>query len=282
MKTKLHKIIILLITMMFCAVAANADETAPKDTTKPKETKVETDVENLKEKKSEEEKKQKKVSGSISAGGLFNSGNIEKIEAKSAGLLTVADSSLEFMLEARYAYSESDHKTKNNGFDLRSKIDFMPYRKWNPLIAIEFTHNAYKGYHFRQATVVGAKYNIYSKPKVCAYSISLAALHDVVNYTEDEKRLDDKAFRLSLRPKIKQQIGPAVYLIEKFFYQPEFNDFKNYLIKNETEIECKITKIFFLSICYEYDYRSVLPPVKEGQTYEYSDHSLEVALKIKL
>ncbi len=194
----------------------------------------------------------------------------------------MADSTLEFVMGGKYTYSESEHKTKNNGIELNSKVDFMPYRKWSPLIAFEYLHNAYKGYNYRLDVVAGAKYNIRSKPKVYDYSISLAGLYDVVDYTDDKKTLDDNAFRLSLRPKVKQQIGPAVYLVEKFFYQPKINDFSNYLLKNETELECKITKIFYLSVIYEFDYRSVLPPIKENQTYEHSDHSLEVALKIKL
>lgn len=229
-----------------------------------------------------EEAKEKKASGFISAGGSLSSGNINKADVKATGGLSVADSTLEFVMGGKYTYSESEHKTKNNGIELNSKIDFMPYRKWSPLIASEYLHNTYKGYNFRLDLVAGAKYNICSKPKVYDYSISLAGLYDVVDYTDDKKTLDDNAFRLSLRPKVKQQIGPAVYLVEKFFYQPKINDFSNYLLKNETEIECKITKIFYLSVIYEFDYRSVLPPIKENQTYERSDHSLEVALKIKL
>ena len=226
--------------------------------------------------------KEKIASGFISAGGSLSSGNINKADVKATGGMSVADSTLEFVLGGKYTYSESEHKTKNNGIELHSKVDFMPYRKWSPLIAFEYLHNTYKGYNFRLDVVAGAKYNICSKPNIYDYSISLAGLYDVVDYTKDKKTLDDKAFRLSLRPKIKQQIGPAVYLIEKFFYQPQINDFSDYLLKNETEIECKITKILYLSVIYEYDYRSVLPPIKEGMTYEHSDHSLEVALKIKL
>lgn len=221
------------------------------------------------------------VSGFISAGGSLNSGNINKADVKASGGMTVADSTLEFVLGGKYTYSESEHKTKNNGIELASKVDFMPYRKWSPLVAVEYLHNTYKGYNFRLDVVVGAKYNICSKPNVYAYSISLAGLYDVVDYTDDKKTLDDKAFRISLRPKIKQKIG-NVFLIEKLFYQPKFNDFKDYLIKNETEIECKITKIFYLSVIYELEYRSVLPPVKKNTSYQHSDHSLEVALKIKL
>lgn len=234
------------------------------------------------EENAKEEKKENKASGFISAGGSLSSGNINKADVKASGGLTVADSTLEFVMGGKYTYSESEHKTKNNGIELHSKIDFMPYRKWSPLIAFEYLHNTYKGYNYRLDAVAGAKFNICSKPKVYDYSISLAGLYDVVDYTDDKKTLDDNAFRLSLRPKVKQQIGPAVYLVEKFFYQPKINDFSNYLLKNETEIECKITKVFYLSVIYEYDYRSVLPPIKENQTYERSDHSLEVALKIKL
>lgn len=233
------------------------------------------------EENAKEEAKEKKASGFISAGGSLSSGNINKADVKATGGLSVADSTLEFVMGGKYTYSESEHKTKNNGIELNSKIDFMPYRKWSPLIAFEYLHNAYKGYNFRLDLVAGAKYNICSKPKVYDYSISLAGLYDVVDYTDDKKTLDDNAFRLSLRPKIKQKLG-NLFLIEKLFYQPKFVDFNDYLIKNETELECKITSIFYLSVIYEFDYRSTLPPIKENQTYEHSDHSLEVALKIKL
>ncbi len=229
-----------------------------------------------------EKPKEKIASGFISAGGSLSSGNINKADVKATGGMSVADSTLEFVMGGKYTYSESEHKTKNNGIELHSKIDFMPYRKWSPLIAFEYLHNTYKGYNYRLDAVAGAKFNICSKPNIYDYSISLAGLYDVVDYTDDKKTLDDNAFRLSLRPKIKQQIGPTVYLVEKFFYQPKINEFSDYLLKNETELECKITKIFYLSVVYEYDYRSILPPIKENQTYEHSDHSLEVSLKIKL
>ncbi|MCQ2189659.1 MAG: DUF481 domain-containing protein [Paludibacteraceae bacterium] len=229
-----------------------------------------------------EMEKEKKVSGSLSAGGSLSSGNINKADVKATGGLAVKDTTFEFVMGGRYNFSKTDDKIKNNGIELNSKVDFMPYRKWSPLIAFEYIHNTYKGYNYRLDVVAGAKYNIYLKPKVSDYSISLAGLYDVVDYTDDKKTLDDNAFRLSLRPKIKQQIGPSVYLVEKFFYQPQIDDFSDFLFKNETEIECKVTKIFYLSVIYEYDYRSVLPPIKENTTYMHNDHSLEVALKIKL
>lgn len=255
---KLQKITVLLSLLLFCNLTTKAEEQA-----KP------------------EEKKEKKVFGTIAAGGSLSSGNINKADAKASGELMVKDSTIEFVAGGKYTYSESDHKTKNNGVELYSKVDFLPYRKVSPLVAVEYLHNTYKGYNFRFDVVAGAKWNIYTKPKVCAYSISLAGLYDVVDYTDDKKTLDDQAFRLSLRPKVKQKIG-NVFLIEKIFYQPKIDEFKDYLIKNEMEIECKITSIFYLSVAYEFDYRSVLPPVKEGVTYQHSDHMLEVALKVKL
>lgn len=259
MLRKPHLIIALLSMIMFCTFTSNAEETEKK-----------------------EEAKEKKMSGFLSAGGSLSSGNIDKTDIKATGGVATDDSIVSFELAGKYVFAESDHKTKNNGIESSLKLDFIQYRKWSPLLACEYIHNTYKGYNFRLDAVAGVKYNIYSKPKVNAYSISLAVIYDIVDYTDDKKTLDDQAFRLSLRPKMKQKIGESVYLIEKIFYQPKINDFKDYLIRNETEIECKIVSALYLSVIYEFDYRSVLPPIKEDVTYKHSDHSLEFSLKIKL
>ena len=81
---------------------------------------------------------------------------------------------------------------------------------------------------------------------------------------------------------MKQKIGESVHLIEKIFYQPKVGEFNDYLIRNEAEIECKIVSALYLSVIYEFDYRSVLPPIREDVTYKHSDHSLEFSLKLKL
>ena len=262
MSNKLHLFLILL-TLFFCTVASNAEEAK-------------------KEENANAEKKEKKISGFLSAGGTLSSGNIDKTDIKATGGVATDDSIVSFELSGKYVFAESDHKTKNNGIESSLKLDFIQYRKWSPLLACEYIHNTYKGYNFRLDAVAGVKCNIYSKPKVNAYSISLAGIYDVVDYTDDKKTLDDRAFRLSLRPKMKQKIGDSVHLIEKIFYQPKINDFNDYLIKNETELECKIVSILYLSIIYEFDYRSVLPPIREDVTYEHSDNSLEFSLKLTL
>lgn len=228
------------------------------------------------------EGKKKEVSGNISAGGSLSSGNINKLDFKATGGLAIEDSIASLVLSAKYNYSKVEENTKNNGVESHFKMEFLPYRRWSPLIAHEYLHNKYKGYNFRMAAVAGAKYNIYRKEKICDYSISLAGVYDVVDYTDEKKTLDDKAFRISLRPRMIQKIGNTANIIEKLFYQPRVNNFKDYLIRNQTEVECRIISILFLSVAYEYDYRSVLPPIKEGFTYEHHDHALEFSVKVKL
>jgi hypothetical protein len=169
---------------MFCTFTSNAEETEKK-----------------------EEAKEKKLSGFLSAGGSLSSGNIDKSDIKATGGIATDDSTISFALAGKYTFSQSDHKIKNNGIEAALKVDFIQYRKWSPLLACEYVHNTYKGYNFRLYSVAGVKYRIYNKPKVCDYSISLAGLYDVVDYTDDKKTLDDQAFRLSLRPKMKQKIG---------------------------------------------------------------------------
>lgn len=259
MLRKPHLIIVLLTMIMFYTFTSNAEETEKK-----------------------EEAKEKKLSGFLSAGGSLSSGNIDKSDIKATGGIATDDSTISFALAGKYTFSQSDHKIKNNGIEAALKVDFIQYRKWSPLLACEYVHNTYKGYNFRLYSVAGVKYRIYNKPKVCDYSISLAGLYDVVDYTDDKKTLDDQAFRLSLRPKMKQKIGESVHLIEKIFYQPKVGEFNDYLIRNEAEIECKIVSALYLSVIYEFDYRSVLPPIREDVTYKHSDHSLEFSLKLKL
>ncbi len=265
MPNRLQTFIVILSMMTLYSTATHAEE--------------DSQAELQKESK---EKKEHKVTGVISVGGSLSSGNINKADVRASGGMSVEDSVFSLALSGKYTFSKVDDKIRNNGIESHFKMEFLPYRRWTPLIAHEYLHNKYKGYNFRMAAVAGAKYNIYRKPKICDYSISLAGVYDIVDYTDEKKTLDDQAFRISLRPRIIQKIGNTANIIEKIFYQPRVNRFKDCLIKNQTEVECRIVSILFLSVTYEYDYRSVLPPMKEGFTYEHHDHSLEFSVKVKL
>ncbi|MBR2888194.1 MAG: DUF481 domain-containing protein, partial [Bacteroidales bacterium] len=77
--------------------------------------------------------------------------------------------------------------------------------------------------------------------------------------------------------KIKQKFGEAVALTHYTFYQPNLEDFDDYIVNSHTALETKLSEHFFFETSFDYEYRSYLPT----EDYKKRDVTTEVTLKIK-
>ncbi|MBQ0030593.1 MAG: DUF481 domain-containing protein [Paludibacteraceae bacterium] len=226
-----------------------------------------------------------RVHGVATVGGTLKSGNVNKFEAKASGQVYRTDTVFSFDVYGKFNYSETDHKGRDRGVTAYAKFDWYEFNRWSPFFAVEYLHNEYKGYNHKVSILAGEKFRIYQS-RTSDYSISMAALYDNDEYVKDKVKTErENLFRLSLRPKIKQKLGDAVSLREQIYYQPRIDKFNDYIFKNLTSLEFKITTLIFLGIDFEYDYRSVVPTSIDSKgnvvTYDHDDIALDFSFRFK-
>ncbi len=219
----------------------------------------------------------KKWDFSLSLGGELNSGNVNDLSVKSSGDVKRNDSLISFNANYNVIYKVEDEEETNKGISAGVKLDLYQYNRWSPFIAGEFLTNRYKGYNHKFSVLTGVKLRIFTKPDVCDYSISAAFVFDKVEYTPDENKLGNRNYRISLRPKIRQKIGNVLSIKHHTFYQPSLEDFSDHLINSSTSLECKVSKYFYLTIGFQYEFRSRIPT----SDYKHHDVSSDVMVKVK-
>ncbi len=208
-----------------------------------------------------------------------NSGNVNNFSLKHNQELSRNDTVISMDLNYKIVYQKEDRVETNKGIDAGYKLDLFQYRRWSPFVAIESESNHYKGYDFKVSALGGVKFRFNKKRNDnYDYSLSMAAVYDHVNYTDEETDLNTQFCRLSLRPKFKQKIGESIIIKHTTFYQPAVNDFGDYIINSKTTLSNKLSKRLSLDIAFSYEYRSVIP----GSEYKHYDCSTDISLKLKL
>lgn len=142
---------------------------------------------------------------------------------------------------------------------------------------MEFISNKHKGYDYKVSALSGVKYRIYAKSDTCDYSVSCAFMFDRVDYTAGKNKLNDRNYRLSVRPKMRQRIGQVLSLKAYAFYQPSLEDFQDYIVDCFGSLDVKVTSHFHIGFGVEYEYRSEVP----SDDYKHRDIFSEVFLGVK-
>ncbi|MBR3520177.1 MAG: DUF481 domain-containing protein [Paludibacteraceae bacterium] len=213
----------------------------------------------------------------VSLGAAFNSGNVENLDLKNAGAVGRNDSLLSFDLGYKLVYSQQNGKETNKGIKGGAKVDFFQYDRWSPFVAMEFITNKHKGYDYKVSALSGVKFRILSKSDTCDYSVSCAFMFDRVDYTPEENKLNDRNYRLSLRPKMRQRVGQVLTLRAHAFYQPSLEDFGDYIMDCFGAVEVKVTSHFHIGFNVECEYRSEVPT----DDYKHRDLYSEVVLGLR-
>ncbi len=215
----------------------------------------------------------------LGLGASQNSGNVNNFSIKNYQEISRNDTIISMVARYDYVYQTEDKKETNKGITGNFKLDLFQYRRWSPFVAVEMVSNKYKGYDFKIDCLGGIKFRINkNRNDNYDYSISIAAVYENVNYTDEETELNNDFCRLSIRPKMKQKIGESMMLKHTTFYQPAINDFSDYIINSKTTISNKINSKVNLDISFTYEYRSLLP----NETYKHYDCCTDVSLKLKI
>jgi len=203
-------------------------------------------------------------SGEFKLGGSYYKGNVNKTDLRSIGEVSHKDSTFEFTTSYKTVYGINNNIENNREFSSMAKFDWRPYSIVSPFIAFSSYNNIYKGYDLRLTGIAGSKF-AFSRPNY-SYSLSVAGLYSIEKYTPPKditelQKDDTEKVRLSLRPKIKQKLSANTYFSHYTFFQPNVNDFSDYMIESRTSISNKLTSVLFLDISLEYEYVSRPPSV---------------------
>jgi hypothetical protein len=212
--------------------------------------------------------------GDAELGGSFFKGNINKLDLRSVGNLAHKDSSFEFSAFYKTIYSETDNVQNNEELSGGIKFDYLPQNRFSPFVVFSVYKNDFKDIHYRISSIIGGKYVLY-ETDASSYSMSMAYQYDVESYVSETPAKNK--MRISVRPKIKQNLGPNTYFENITFYRPNIENFQDFVIESTSSLTNKITEKIYLKVVYDYEY--VNQPTKEGLLR--TDQSLVLSLKLK-
>ena len=211
---------------------------------------------------SNQEVKNKKLNFTtkITLGGNYQTGNTEKSGLSLSALVSAKDSIKEFSLNGRYNYGK-DRNVKNvQDYLVGVQYDYHPFATFSPFLRFELYSNEFQKIKQRYSGLLGGKYRIYSSYEenklTSEYSVSAAVLIDYEKYIKEADLSDKEKYRLSLRPKMRQEIMKNILLNLELFYQPAISDFHNYLIDGKVSLDFRVNQYIFLKSSYEYKYNS--------------------------
>lgn len=201
--------------------------------------------------------------------GEMRSGNVNTAIFKNDGRIERNDSIIALSANYGIGYGMKDKELYDLSFTSTLKADLWQYDRWSPFMLGTYLNNKFKGYEYKFSFLAGAKYRIYTVPKVCDYSISAAYVMDYTEYFAKDRnndRFQPQVSRISLRFKIKQRISDVVSILHTTFYQPSLmniNGFKSvkedYIVTSQTSFSNRIGRNVFLDINFNYEYRSLVP-----------------------
>lgn len=212
-----------------------------------------------------QEKKKDLWETKLSLGTYFYTGNTEKFDFTSDFQLTRKDSVLETKLFLTGAYGELEKVQNKQEFKGGLKFDYNPFSKFSPFILLSLYNNEFKDIELRISSFIGAKYLFYKTDK-SNYSLSAALQYDTERYYESST--NKEKIRLSLRPRFKQTIGKNMKLQALCFYQPNLQDFDDYMVIANISVSTKVFEKMDLKLTYNYDYESMpaLETIKKTDT----------------
>ena len=197
-----------------------------------------------------------KLSAQITLDGYYQTGNTDKMNLSGTVFVSAIDSVKEFSANGKFLYGENNKMINQREYNAGIQYDYHPLADFSPFVRFEFYSNEFKKITGRYAGLVGAKYRYYVKPDISDFSISAAFLFDMEHYTADANLPNKERWRLSIRPKFKQNLTETVYLVAEIYYKPNLKDFNDYIIYGISNLNIRIFKKGLLRLSYEHEYNN--------------------------
>lgn len=168
---------------------------------------------------------------------------------------------LDGSLQSRYGKSNGEVIARNHYASVA--LDLHPEHSWSPFFFADAERDPFKRLDLRLNGGAGAKHVIHRRSEgTDEVSVSLALLYsleDIRAVEEDPFPREESLARWSLRVRGSQEIRPGMTLRHVSFYQPEWDQMADYLLRSETEAKVLLMGRLALSIGYQIS-RTAQPP----------------------
>jgi hypothetical protein len=168
---------------------------------------------------------------------------------------------LDGSLQSRYGMSDDEVVARNDFGSL--SVDLHPNDRWSPFLFVTAERDPFKRLDLRASGGAGAKYTLYQAEQGPGEaSASLALLYSYENLAPSER--DPLApvrslARWSLRARGTRELRSGVTLQHLSYYQPQWAEMADYLLRSETGVKVLLTQRLALSVSYQLD-RNGQPP----------------------
>lgn len=168
---------------------------------------------------------------------------------------------MEGLLQSRYGESGDEVIARSHFASLT--LDLHPRDVWSPFLFATAERDPFKRLDARVSGGAGAKYTAFrSDDGEDNASVSLALLYsyeDLRPSAADPVGPDRSLARWSVRVRGQQELNEQVTLQHVTFYQPEWDQVADYLLRSETGAKVLLTERLALSVSYQLD-RTARPP----------------------
>lgn len=212
---------------------------------------------------------------------LFFEGNVNKFDAFSNQSFERSDSTYELNGSYQFIYSENKKITNNLEHLASLTFDYKHLSKFSPFTGIFIHSNSFRGYDLRATYLLGMKWKFFEN-RLFNFSLSTAGLYEYDVFSKPEmvseaRKSDNQMFRLSVRPRLKIRLSDKNNLVSEIFYQPDIQNFEDYVILSRTNLAIELTRHLNFIIFYQYQFFSI--PVYSNLTQR--DQKLQFGLEIK-
>jgi hypothetical protein len=197
-------------------------------------------------------------SGSVTASGLYQSGNTNKFLIQGKGELKKTSRIFETILLLSGSYGENRNTKDDNSYYGALTADLYYEDIFSPFFLQYAEYNYSKGIDLRSQTGGGMKY-LFIPDKDHKSSVSMALIYDYLNLQDKPGNTKSKEIRFSFRLKTKQIVlDKHMNIIFIGMYQPVINYFSKANFFIEGTIEVPLTKMFRLNSIYLYTFDNVV------------------------
>lgn len=165
---------------------------------------------------------------------------------------------LEASVQSRYGRSDGEVVARNDFGSL--SFDLHPRDVWSPFLFVTGERDPFKRLDLRFHGGAGAKYTPFATGNEVSISLALLYSFEDLRGTEADPAPSNRELaRWSLRVRGGREIGDAVELRHSTFYQPNWDQMADYLLRSETGAKVLLTERLALSVSYALN-RNGRPP----------------------
>ena len=157
------------------------------------------------------------------------------------------------LLSARVSYAEEKNRVFENRGHVRLGYDPELSQQWSLWFFDELGYDEKRMIDVENFAGGGPKYSLFDDEQLKA-SLSVGLMQHHIRYEDDQIR---DMIRLSLRPKVRWQISDEFSFALIAFYQPNIEDFADYIMSGEAALKYSLTQKVGLKLRVEDEYRSI-------------------------